>query len=309
MYGWKGMNVPFCLWLLARREKTWVMFHEVAVEWNWRQPARRNGLAAVTQLMALLTAHSAQRLFVSIRAWEEQLRLLAPPQADITWLPIPSNLPTEVPFNEVAAVRSRLAPDPCQRVIGHFGTFGEEIAAILAEAFSRLLEADHRRVAVVLGLGAKRFWNRFVGEHPQLKDRLHAEEGLPGAQVAAHLAACDVLLQPYPDGVSSRRTSLMAGLALGRPIVTNEGRLTEPLWAKMQAVWLANRFHATPLIRAVERLLANPEHQMWLAIHAVMEYRNRFAINRTIQTLRSQAGANAERRSGHKPRFQEAFHD
>ncbi len=46
------------------------------------------------------------------------------------------------------------------------------------------------------------------------------------------------MIQPYPDGISSRRTSAMAGLALGLPIVSTSGHLTETIWAEHAAVVL-----------------------------------------------------------------------
>ena len=53
--------------------------------------------------------------------------------------------------------------------------------------------------------------------------------------LADHIGACDLLIQPYPDGISSRRTSAMAGLALGIPVITTTGSLTESLWAETRA--------------------------------------------------------------------------
>src|SRR2546421_747505 len=78
-----------------------------------------------------------------------------------------------------------------------------------------------------------------VERFPGLQGRVFAPGALPGDQVAVHLAATDLLVQPFPDGVTTRRTSLMAGLALGRPIVTTGGFNTEPLWKETGAVFLA----------------------------------------------------------------------
>jgi len=47
-----------------------------------------------------------------------------------------------------------------------------------------------------------------------------------------------VLLQPYEDGVTTRRGSIIAALALGVPVVTTTGRMTEPLWRASAAVTL-----------------------------------------------------------------------
>jgi len=80
---------------------------------------------------------------------------------------------------------------------------------------------------------------RLTAQNPHLGIRIAATGELPAEQIPAHLRACDLLVQPFPDGVSSRRTSVMAGLANGVPVVTNLGLLSEPLWRKSGAVALA----------------------------------------------------------------------
>src|SRR5262249_59264800 len=92
--------------------------------------------------------------------------------------------------------------------------------------------------------------------HPGLVNRLHATGPLPADAVAGYLAACDLLLQPFPDGVSTRRTSVMAGLALGLPIVTSDGPATEPIWRKEPAVVLAPAASAAELLAPAEGGLA-----------------------------------------------------
>ena len=44
------------------------------------------------------------------------------------------------------------------------------------------------------------------------------------------------MLQPYPDGVSSRRTTVTSLLAHGCAVVTTRGPLTEGLWQESGAV-------------------------------------------------------------------------
>src|SRR5207253_1147370 len=81
----------------------------------------------------------------------------------------------------------------------------------------------------------------------------------PGGQVAeelsVHLAACDVFVQPYEGGISSRNSSLMACLAHGRPVVATAGRLTEPLWAESAAAVLVPEHDPSALASTVLRLL------------------------------------------------------
>ena len=95
------------------------------------------------------------------------------------------------------------------------------------------------------------------------------------------------LIQPYPDGVTSRRTSVMACLSQGRAVVTTAGRLTEPLWPASGAVALADvaRFRrawprpsrCSPM-RAPARSSARARRQLYL---------DTFSVDRVVTTLRA----------------------
>jgi len=89
---------------------------------------------------------------------------------------------------------------------------------------------------LLLGAGSERFREALVERHPSWSARVHAAGYLSASDLGAHIAACDLFVQPYPDGITSRRTSAMACLSRGRPVVTTSGRLTEPLWAETRAV-------------------------------------------------------------------------
>jgi glycosyltransferase involved in cell wall biosynthesis len=114
--------------------------------------------------------------------------------------------------------------------------------------------------------------------------RIVATGALDGADVAAHLCASDVLVQPYPDGVSSRRTSVMAGLALGVPTATNAGFLTEPLWRESRAVALAPS--AERLAAVAEGVLGDAAYAATLGERGRTLYARRFSLDKTIDVLR-----------------------
>jgi len=77
-FGWKAMNLPFCLWLVSRRrEAIWAMFHEVAYPCDWRLSPRHNLLGLVTRAMAVVVAEASQRIFVAREAWEPLLSRLS----------------------------------------------------------------------------------------------------------------------------------------------------------------------------------------------------------------------------------------
>jgi glycosyltransferase involved in cell wall biosynthesis len=289
MYGWKAMNLAFCSWLLLRcRVTPWVMFHEVAFPCRWGQRLPHNVLGAVNHLMAALVARAAGRIFVSTPAWEKLLRRLAPGAPPVHWLPIPSNVPTRADPDAVAAVRAELGAGGGRFVIGHFGTFASIITDALAAVLPPLLTAGDR-VGLLVGRGSVAFAELLVRENPALAGRLRARGEATEEAVAANLGACDLLVQPYPDGVSTRRTSLMAGLALGVPTLTTRGSATEPVWGKEGLVVLAPAGDHAALAEAAERLLADAAARRGLGARGAAGYAQHFSIDHTVRALRAAA--------------------
>ena len=81
--------------------------------------------------------------------------------------------------------------------------------------FPRVAEYLPRARFAFVGDRSVEFLERVSIGHRDLHSRAWASGRLSRADVAAALRACDLLLQPYPDGVTTRRTSVMAGLANG----------------------------------------------------------------------------------------------
>jgi glycosyltransferase involved in cell wall biosynthesis len=290
MYGWKAMNVPFCAWLRwGCPVRPWVMFHEVAYPVAAGQRLRHNLLGVVNRWMANTVARAAEKIFVAVPSWSRLLRRIAPQHNPAVWLPVPSNVPTTVDPAAVRAVRDRLAPSPGTRLIGHFSTFGEGIVAPLLKVLPPLLLRESKRLALLIGRGGPAVAERLTRENPALNGRVSATGVLPGQGVAAHLAACDVLLQPYPDGASSRRTSLMAGLALGLP--TTSGSATESVWEDEGLVRLVPVNDCSALLRAVEDL-ASDEGRQHQAERGKRGYEAHFSLRRVIEVLRGERSAN-----------------
>jgi glycosyltransferase involved in cell wall biosynthesis len=109
---------------------------------------------------------------------------------------------------------------------------------------------------------------------------------LPDDVVSMHVAACDLMFQPYPDGVSSRRTSAMVALSHGVPMVTTKGWLTEPLWQEARAVELVNADRPSMLADAAAQLLESPQRRHTLGSRAVSLYLSRFDMPHSIRVLR-----------------------
>jgi glycosyltransferase involved in cell wall biosynthesis len=288
MYGWRAMNVLLCLWLWGLCPlRPWIMFHEVAYPVVWRQPVRHNLLGAVHRIMASLISRAAARVFVSTPAWLPLLPRTAAGCA--AWLPIPSTVGVTADPGAVRAVRERTTTGRPGSVLGHFGTFGGAIAAALETALARLLRNDASRSALLVGRGSEAWAGRLLASHPDLTGRVTAAGAVGADDVAAHLLACDLLVQPYPDGVTGRRSSFMAGLALGAPAVTTHGALTEPLWRDERLTALAPAGDLNALIAEAERLLADADGRARLGARGRAGYARHFSIERTLQVLREAA--------------------
>jgi glycosyltransferase involved in cell wall biosynthesis len=287
-FGWRAMNLPFAGWVAARAarlSRVWVMFHEVAAPFGRRPAHAVRG--TVNRAMARLVAGAAERVFVSIPAWAGLLRRVCPRAARAEWLPAPCSVDTAADPAAVAAARGRYAAEPGARLVGHFGTFGPLVADLLGPVAGRVLRDNPAARLLLIGRGSGEYRERLAAAEPDLAGRLAAAGGLPAAAVAAHLRACDVLAQPYPDGVSARRTSVMAGLANGVPVVTNLGFLSEPLWASAAGVVVAPGPAPEAVAAAAGAVLGMSDAaRAELGRRGAELYAATFALERTIGRLR-----------------------
>lgn len=288
-WGYKGLNLGFCRWLLGRSrahgDVVRVMFHEVAYPFEpWGRPTRWL-LAAVHRVMARVLMKASTHVDVAIPQWEVMLRRCASdvPRA-IGWRPVPSNISVLDDPGGVAAVRRRIARGG-EMVVGSFSSFSSLTGPLLAEALPRVLLAKAGRVGLLIGHGGDRMAARLVEAHPDLKGRLTATGALSPADVSRHLQACDLMVQTYPDGVTSRRGSVMAALAHGVATVTNAGRYTEPIWAETGAVGLARGGRGDDLAQTAERLLDDRPQRDRVAAAGRDLHERRFAIGRTVEVL------------------------
>jgi glycosyltransferase involved in cell wall biosynthesis len=291
-FGWKALNVPFCWWLRSRRaESIWVMFHEVAFPIDRGQSVAQNAMGVVTRRMASIVAGAAERAFVSIPAWEPVLRELSSSPLPIEWLPVPSAIPVVDDPDATAAVRARFAGDG-QPIIGHFGTYGA-LTRPLVEAVLPLLLAASDCCVMFLGRGSDAAAEAFERTVPSARGRVRGAGALTPSGLSAHLAACDVMLQPYPDGISSRRTSAMAGLAHGRVTATTHGALTEPIWRDSPGVVLSPAGDAHALAAIAADLAGDRARASRLGRDAKALYNLRFDLRHTIAGLMRPPAYNA----------------
>ena len=283
-FGWKAANVPFCVWLRTRRrDSIWVMFHEVSFPFDARAGLTLNLLAGINRVMASLVGGAADRAFVSIPAWRSGVGSVTAAGTPVTWLPVPSGIPVVRDREGAASIRARYSAGGS--LVGHFGTYGGLIVPILQRSVRALIDQSDCHV-LLLGQGSDVACRNLVASQPRLLGRVYGVGQLPADDLSRHVSVCDVMLQPYPDGVSTRRTSVMVALTHGIPVVSTKGPLTETLWEKSDIAVLAPAAEPNRLALETVALLNDPSRRAAIARRASAFYDEQFDVRHTIAALR-----------------------
>jgi glycosyltransferase involved in cell wall biosynthesis len=234
--------------LRRRRRLMALMVHEPYVPmtgWRWVLM----GLWQRTQLALLRAASDV--VFASIEVWTERLRRTWPGRPT-AHLPVGSNLPDR--RDRRTASRRLLETEKGELVLatlssGHPSHDLELVQAALAA----LAERGRRVVYLVLGAGAA------VPERVPPGVRVVRPGQLSGDELASMLSAADLFLAPLVDGVSTRRTTAMAALQHGLPVVGTDGPLTDELFRKTpHAIHLVPVGHPALFAAEVVRLVERP---------------------------------------------------
>jgi glycosyltransferase involved in cell wall biosynthesis len=286
-FGFCSLNICLPAWLWARAkfsgDTVELMVHEPFLAFG-EGSLRQNAAAVVHRLMMALLLDAASKVWIAIPAWERRLKAWSlGKRSRFEWLPVPSNLEARSNSKSVLSVHLGLAPKS-QPTVGHFGSFRPDITALLTPAIESLLENKHINM-LLAGSGSIEFRDKLIARRPDLARRVVATGLLPAPRLAAQLSDCDMLLQPYPDGVSTRRGSAMAALSLGLPLITNLGRLSEPFWLGSGAIYLSPSTSAGDLTESVLRLLPDCDRRYQLSKSARELYRRRFDVRHTVSAL------------------------
>jgi glycosyltransferase involved in cell wall biosynthesis len=294
-YGYRSMNVPFCVWLWRRAKKrgdtvefmVHEAFHRFAGSW------RQYGAALVHRLMTVILLRAATRVWFSDPQWERRWKPYAMGRSiPFQWLPVPSNIRIVRNEAETQLVHRRYLPEG-GLLIGHFGTYGAPVLSVLEPIVLKIAHELPDQPLLLMGINSQEFRKHLIEQHPSFEKTLFATGPLAPAELSSHIAACDLLIQPYPDGATTRRTSLMVGLSHGKAIVTTSSEETERVWLDFVPVRLTPSGDASAFVQALRDLLEDPEERARVSQAAGKLYRERFDISHTLAELRAQASERA----------------
>jgi len=287
-YGRHSMNVGFCRWI-RRRARTGdvvdLMVHEPFLA--FREGAIHLDLiACVHRVMASMVLGVARRVWVSIPSWADKLRPWALGSAPpFCWLPVPSALAVSHDVELVAQVRSTVRTSR-DLVIGHLSTYDVHVREMLQRLAPQLIRAAPTSRFLLLGRGGDVVAADLRERLPELQHRVVGVGALEAGALSAHLQACDLMVQPYADGASTRRSTLMAALIHGVPVVTTVGRLSEPFWSSTPAVSAVPAGDVDRMVHAAVALATDAGRRHDQSVAARGLYAARFDVAHVIAALR-----------------------
>lgn len=274
LYGWYGAK-PVFAWLLTRLREAGCRLITVAHEFSvpiGRRPSR-SALAIAHRALLAFVVRASERVVLTTAFAEQLFHRRYPAQAaTFRRIPVSATVPV-LPLDSERRrrLRAELASGEDGLVAGLFasGLAGQ------AERVGQVLGWCHEKgVAVqllVFGKAAASFC-----QHPALashRPRLLPLGWLSGRGLSACLGCADLHLAFYPDGASTRRTSLMAALAHGLPVVTNEGPLTDPDLRACPGLCFVDEWGATdaplpPMVQSADlRRQRGEAGRAWYAAH------------------------------------------
>jgi glycosyltransferase involved in cell wall biosynthesis len=241
-----------------------VTFHDLRVPYLFPKagPLRWEAVA--------MLARRADGVIVTNSEDELQLSNLGPPISNLARIPIGSNITPRLPEGyDRDAWRARWGLEPDDLLLGYFGFLnerkgGEDLVEILATLVAcglpahLLLVGGHVSSSDPTNVAYAEQVNALIAERG-LRGRVHRTGFVSPEEVSASLAAVDVCVLPYRNGVSLRHGSLHACLAHGRPIVTTQPAVETPEFREGETMLLLPPEDIAALADGVARLASNAD--------------------------------------------------
>jgi glycosyltransferase involved in cell wall biosynthesis len=294
-YDRRGVNLAFPIALLRERlagRRLLLLAHELYVDFPDVRFSltflKRVAAAVIQRAMFWLAAHAARALAVSIEPWAMSLRHTRfLKRVPVFHLPSPSNI-ERVPTDR-KRVRQQLGIRETEIVLAFFGMpHVSKKGAWLLRSVESLLDRGMAARLLLIGPG----WDALCALAPdRVRERILVTGYVDAATVSHYLHASDIFLLPTHDGVSTRRSSLMAALSHGLPVVGTSGRLTDALLHRSGALLLSPADDLEAFLEHVITVAEDAERRRQLAERGLALYREHFCwpvvIERLLAALRN----------------------
>ncbi len=284
MYGRSASITALSLALRAIRPNlpTVVTVHDYGTPWPRRLRVRLlAGLYGKAWFAAMLMA--ARQVVLTneqdeFRFLRQSLRYPVPASRYVT-IPIGSNLPGADAANPPADAQQALArldgliASVSTITVGYFGFVNPAKGVdTLLEGFAiARRQRPHLHLVMICQLRRDDPYHATILDRigqPDLADGVTVTGELQDSQAADALAHCDIVAFPYHDGVSLRRGTLMAALALGRPVISTRAVVPPTMLDDGHDIVLVPAQDAQALAQAIIELADDPDQRARLGAHA-----------------------------------------
>jgi glycosyltransferase involved in cell wall biosynthesis len=284
-YSYRGLPLfvrPTLSALRASKAPAVIIAHEFA--YPWRHGGLRGDVWALAQRIALRPVVQAAAAVIATAdfrvTWLQSRRWL--PRRPTLLAPVFSNLPSPLVG----------PPRHAEPIVGLFGYSYMRAAGaeMILDALGELRRGGRRLHLRLLGapgrsspVGAA--WLS-AARHRGLEDVLSFSGVLPGQELADMMASCDVLLFADTPGPTSRKGSLAASLASGRPVVAIDG---PDSWSELIDARALQIVQPTParLAEAVGALLDDEDARESLGARGRSFAENEMGVGRTVEAVTS----------------------
>ena len=186
--------------------------------------------------------------FISIKPWVENLKKRYFFKKNcFFWLPLSANLPVNYIGRASTIISSKFSK---HFKVTSFAINKNKSYEKIYEYFSDL--PQKKKILIVLGQlkGAEK-------DFFQSKTDVYIDKNYQGKKIVSNLRYSDLFLIFFDNGMSSRRTSVMPALALGKPVLTNFGSETDDIFEKSPLIWSNIKLKPESLTKKVLKLRGN----------------------------------------------------
>jgi len=253
LWGRWGVNVALPLMALQLRRAGYrvvTTVHEPYVPFDmWK----RVPMGAVQRLELWTLLLGSAKVAVTISPWTRmfQTRFFWR-KDDFFWLPVGSAIPpVAMDADERVVLRKRLGAGDRDPVVTMFNPLGTgKMLGLSTKAWDAIRRRHPGAVLLLIGCDARQLAPEYFPD----RSRVVCAGYVDSAEASRLLSASDLCLAPYIDGMSARRSSVMAVMEHGVPIVSTRGRLTDSPVFRSSPLALADVDDEAGFIAEAERL-------------------------------------------------------
>ncbi len=274
-----AVNLLPTLVRVSGRMRVVTNFHELYIPFD--RSLKRNAGALWQRAAAALLATGSHTLSVTASEWERRLKRIGV-RKRIQVVPVGSNIPlATISEAQRTRLRRQLLGDAEGLLVAGFGARHDRDIPAALYALQQLKREQPAKLVWIGGGSAGERERASIEQTMPLngleEDEVNWTGQLPHCEVSGLLSVCDVVMLPFVDGVSTRRTSAVTALQHGLPLLTTRGTPQEPWFVHGKNVYLVPAGDRHGLVHGLIELARRPELRAGLGEGARTLYKARFA--------------------------------